>query len=543
MTEPTVSEADDQSGTSQSGTTIHSMSNREQQNNTQAATLAGRRRVGLPDVEEAYSYGVFDGRLNVPPEYFVEYVHQTVEVEYTDAQTVILFRNRERAKDIAKLEATKGTAENTLQDTRRELEEIKTERKELTERRANMSRGSLFFGLLFTVVGVMFVVGDIVITKTTVADGLRIIDKPEILIDTTDAYGYPNMLAQFQERGESTAFYSTLQYLTAYEGTLFALALAFLSVLLKPVYDRLFEEPYLEATDEKSEAAEKSRTRMTGVQIGITALVVATLCCLGMYRTTVYQANQKMESLNRDLGKLRESKGIGVEQTRDSLEALYREANDSKTESGWMTPSFVLTGVLMAIAGAVCLGIGSKHLQYWYHHRFKAWMRANQVEWDRRIQTKNLKEVHTEIGGYKAEVARLKASDASPDSLAQGASAIDEELSILKRKYDARKKQLEAAYLDGHSRGQVELEMETEAARKQQTAFKPETTQGQTGSLQTGGDGQVEEDEQPEGLEMTPEDGGKKNLKWGRRPYRELRKQIRLTGGLDKPSAETEDDR
>jgi hypothetical protein len=205
------------------------------------------------------------------------------------------------------------------------LNEEETER--LREKRQRTETSYAFLaGLLYLVAGVLFVGGDLIISHEIVAYALNIRNNVE-------AWS-------------------------------FAVGLAMLSVLLKPAYERLIEQPYL------ADETPKARRNYAWFIGGLVVFTIATMFVLGWFRYEAYKTDKLKQEINKTI------RNIQLQQTdagaAGAVGQVDRELqkmdvlNQNLVTSGWALLSFVLTGILFAIAGAVCLGLAFPVLQsYW----------------------------------------------------------------------------------------------------------------------------------------------------------------------------------
>lgn len=180
---------------------------------------------------------------------------------------------------------------------------------------------SIFMGMVFFLAGWVFILGDLIISHEIVAYALQI-------------------------RGK-------------FESWAFAVGLALLSLLLKPAYDHWIEKPSVPGT-------KGSSFKMFHVLIAL--LTLSTLGVLGWFRFEAYQVEQRKVEINRQLRQLQiqlESPELGdasasIQQKMDQLGQLTMSLVDSP-KALW---AFVLSGILFALAGAICLGMSVPVLQY-----------------------------------------------------------------------------------------------------------------------------------------------------------------------------------
>lgn len=221
------------------------------------------------------------------------------------------------------------------------------------KRNNNESPYSLLAGILYLFAGVAFVTGDLIISHEIVAYALNIRDN--------------------------------------YEAWAFAVGLAMLSVLLKPAYDRLVEQPYL------NQYSEKTKRTYAIFQGFLLVFSVATMLILGWFRYEAYKTDKLKESINKQIKAMQLSNqsidptaatptdNQAIIQKMDEQLKAYDKLNIDLVNSPWALMSFVLSGILFAVAGAICLGIAFPILQaYWYR-----WLQAGPAL--RRIKKRNLK--------------------------------------------------------------------------------------------------------------------------------------------------------
>ncbi len=195
-------------------------------------------------------------------------------------------------------------------------------------------------GLIYLLAGITFIIGDLIISHEIVAYALNIKNN--------------------------------------FHAWAFAFGLASVSILLKPAYDRLIEQPYLKNQDVKTR-------RLHGVfQAILVFIAVATLGILGYFRYESYRVSELKKGINQEIKALKqqnvplfegqvEAINPALNQEVESKLKAFNDLNISLVNSKWALMSFILSGILFAIAGAICLGIAFPSLQvYW-----KRWFRYN----------------------------------------------------------------------------------------------------------------------------------------------------------------------
>lgn len=220
------------------------------------------------------------------------------------------------------------------------------------KRNRNESPYSLFAGILYLLAGIAFVTGDLIISHEIVAYALNIRNN--------------------------------------YEAWAFAIGLAMLSVLLKPAYDRLVEQPYI------NEYSPKTKRTYAIFQGFLVTFSVITMLILGWFRYEAYKTEKLKDSINQQIKTMQINSqpmdptavnladNQALIQKMDEKLKAYDKLNIDLVNSPWALMSFILSGVLFAIAGAICLGISFPIMQaYWYN-----WLQAGPTI--RRIKKRNL---------------------------------------------------------------------------------------------------------------------------------------------------------
>lgn len=212
------------------------------------------------------------------------------------------------------------------------------DRDSLRERRTKAAPDySLLAGLLFLVAGISFLAGDLIISHEIVAYALNI-------RNTNEAWA-------------------------------FAVGLAMVSILLKPAYDRLIEQPYQENPRQNGRRYERFK-------ITLSIFSVLTLAVLGWFRYEAYRTDQLKAAINKSVRQLQ----LNTDPTATTpvlspamLSKIEKQLSESSelnlalVNSPWALLSFVLSGILFALAGAVCLGIALPVLSaFWFR-----WLQAD----------------------------------------------------------------------------------------------------------------------------------------------------------------------
>jgi hypothetical protein len=299
------------------------------------------------DFEHGYTTGVeqvdkttYEGYLSSHVSY--EWLQKRIEekrteVEKIDAEISETKQKRKSAFDkLQEFVSGESVASKNVGYVQDKIDALKA-KINLLEIRRNKTESpySLLAGVLYLLAGAAFIAGDLIISHEIVAYALNIRDN--------------------------------------FEAWAFAVGLAMLSVLLKPAYERLVEQPYL--TDYNA----KTKRVYAIFQGFLLAFAVGTMLILGWFRYEAYRTDKLKEGINKQIKTLQinaqpldataaqsvDNQAI-IKQMDDQMKA-YDKLNLELVNSPWALASFVLSGVLFALAGAICLGIAFPILQsYWY---------------------------------------------------------------------------------------------------------------------------------------------------------------------------------
>ncbi|GAB4015844.1 AAA family ATPase [Spirosoma koreense] len=243
---------------------------------------------------------------------------------------------------------------------------LEADRDNLRERRTKAAPDySLLAGLLFLIAGISFLAGDLIISHEIVAYALNI-------RNTNEAWA-------------------------------FAVGLAMVSILLKPAYDRLIEKPY-------QENPAQNQTKYQRFKIALAVFSVLTLAVLGWFRYEAYRTDQLKAAINKSVRQLQ----LNTDPTAatqvlspSTLSKIEKQLNESSelnlalVNSPWALLSFVLSGILFALAGAVCLGIALPVLSaFWFR-----WLQADIKLWKLR---RRIKRITNEINPLEAQLAEQR---------------------------------------------------------------------------------------------------------------------------------------
>ncbi|HEV7348518.1 hypothetical protein [Telluribacter sp.] len=237
-----------------------------------------------------------------------------------------------------------------LEDTLATTDQRSQTLREKREKAANDY--SLLAGIIFLAAGISFILGDLIISHEIVAYALNI-------RNSTEAWA-------------------------------FAIGLAMVSILLKPAYDRLIEGPY--HTDDSPRAKKRYGT----FKVVLAVFAIGTLLVLGWFRYEAYRTDKLKEAINKSVKNLQlnavdplTGAPINSPELTNKIEQALRNSDNLNLDlvnSPWALLSFVLSGVLFAIAGAVSLGMALPILQgFWYR-----WLQIDPHLWKLKRRRKRI---------------------------------------------------------------------------------------------------------------------------------------------------------
>jgi uncharacterized protein YaiL (DUF2058 family) len=330
-----------------------------------------------PDFRHGYTSGVegvsrenYEGYLSsrVNSDWLAERIEQKqTELAGTERQlTEATNARRETYADLQNYALQVERLAKQVEHREADRQALIADRDQLRERRMKASPDySLLAGLLFLIAGVSFLAGDLIISHEIVAYALNI-------RNTNEAWA-------------------------------FAVGLAMVSILLKPAYDRLIEQPY-------QEDPVANRSKYERFKITLAVFSVLTLAVLGWFRYEAYRTDQLKAAINKSVRQLQlNTDPTATTQTLDAvtLSKIEKQLSESSelnlalVNSPWALLSFVLSGILFALAGAVCLGIALPVLAaFWFR-----WLQADIKLWKLR---RRLKRMDTDLEPLLAQLAEQR---------------------------------------------------------------------------------------------------------------------------------------
>lgn len=299
----------------------------------------------------------------------------------------------------------------------------------LEERAGLRHKYSLLAGILFFVAGFVFIAGDLIISHEIVAYALNI--KNNI------------------------------------EAWSFAVGLAMVSVLLKPAYDRLIEIPYNQS---KSRRAKAIYVVFKMLMVGFT---IATLLVLGFFRYEAYKTDRLKQSLAQRILQLQASDELSGQQLQE-LESLSAQAGalDNQLVGSRMgLLSFVLSGVLFAVAGAVCLGISFPVLVAYTRLWFQIPWRLKKLQKIKQEKQAVVEQLEQTVSQTRSQLDALQQQlqmTERPEQLIREIKDIEGRLALIEEELHRHRLEERIYRLNhGYEQGQVSLQHEQARVRQQ----------------------------------------------------------------------------
>ncbi len=388
-----------------------------------------------------YQHGYTSGIENLSREAYEGYLSSQVSHEWVAERLI------EKKSELNTLEATRqdtlgkrkgafdamqehllglNQTSKRTQEIQSRVTETEQETESLKQKRTNAATHySLLAGFIFLAAGLSFLFGDLIISHEIVAYALNI-----------------------RNSNEAWAF---------------AVGLAMVSILLKPAYDRLIEGPY------QTDDSPRIKKRYGRFKVILAVFAIGTLLVLGWFRYEAYRTDKLKEAINKSIKNLQlnavdplTGAPINSPELTNKIEQALRDSDNVSmmlVNSPWALLSFVLSGVLFAIAGAVSLGLALPVLQsFWYR-----WLQIDPRLWRLRRRRKKLVKELTELEKVLAQQMvqkNIMENDLSVlpqlDELKEQERALRKEIADLEeeRKLALTDSRINA-YNDGHARGEV----------------------------------------------------------------------------------------
>jgi septal ring factor EnvC (AmiA/AmiB activator) len=173
---------------------------------------------------------------------------------------------------------------------------------------------------------------------------------------------------------------------------------------------------------------------------------------LGAFRSAAFATSSRIQQLTAKLTEA--SDPATIQQIQSQIRALQQNLIDGPL-AYW---AFALSGVLFAVAGAVCLGIGLKHLRGAYHLRYRLYRAHRRYRQRYDALTDSLDALNDQIPECRATIRRHRQALSDTDSL-DVLRERHEELrsrrrSLRDERAEVRSRRLRALYRHGHDRAE-----------------------------------------------------------------------------------------
>lgn len=141
------------------------------------------------------------------------------------------------------------------------------------------------------------------------------------------------------------------------ESWLFAFALAFVAFVFKPAFDRILEKNYHDPV---------VRKRNHIFLVGVAAFALLTLTVMGFFRGQTDAERNQLKDLRNELTTIQDQADVNdddsqtesLKATLTSKEAEIKQKQDNIIENGFRLWIFILSSILFAVSGTICLSIG-----------------------------------------------------------------------------------------------------------------------------------------------------------------------------------------
>ncbi len=305
--------------------------------------------------------------------------------------------------------------EQQAENLRKNAQQAVEEKEQLRELRKKTRNDNPFLiGLFYVLAGLLFITGDLIISKDIVAY----------------AFGFKG-----------------------FEAWSFAGGLAALSLLLKPAYERLIEHYYQEG----------NQRRYIYFKMVLIFFAIMTMAVLGLYRYDAFRVDKMKAFLNTEATYLQSGAGTNSPTLIAKLDSLRRQRiqlNEELLNDPWGAWSFVLTGILFAVSGAVCLGVGTPIVQTYWKRWVQIPIRIGQMKRAEKRSLKELEKVEVQLADEKAKKAISESHLAmftKPEELQSEIKILRAEIREIEDQqslYDVERRI--SHYNDGYAHGKIE---------------------------------------------------------------------------------------
>lgn len=377
-----------------------------------------------------FSRGLENGKLDLDKKYYESFLSSQVlynqslekaqsrKAELAQLENELASAQKESAQWVEKVQLHAHQIplkEQQAERLRQAAWQASEEKEQLRElRKKTRNENPFLIGLFYVLAGLLFITGDLIISKDIVAY----------------AFGFKG-----------------------FEAWSFAGGLAALSLLLKPAYERLIEHYYQEG----------NQRRYIYFKIGLLSFAITTMAVLGLYRYDAFRVDKMKAFLNNEATYLQSGAGTNSPTLIAKLDSLRRQRiqlNEELLNDPWGAWSFVLTGILFAVSGAVCLGVGTPIVQTYWKRWVQIPIRVGQMKRAEKRSLKALEKVEIQLSEEKAQKAISEnhlAMFSKPEELQSEIKTIRAELREIADQqslYDVERRV--SHYNDGYVRGKID---------------------------------------------------------------------------------------
>ena len=418
---------------------------------------------------DLYEHGLTNGILKVPKENFEAYIRETQlqkqnlaeleaiqisleqkEREWQQLQNKTLELKTQVIDNEAKVSVEQEQLKRLNADNAAAQEQFK---QQSNERSSLAPPYSWVPAVLYLLAGIVFITADVSITHDIVSWGL-------------DMQGA--------------------------EAWIFAVGLAALAFLVKPAIDRIVEKPYRTGANVKINHA---------VLVGLCVAAMVTLGILGYFRGQADKLKNNKLQLNNTKNQLLEKQNrepvaaerFKLEQQIVAVEKQIQELQGQLIDNWARVASFVLSSVLFAFAGAVCLGIAFPAIDMLFRKQVVLPRNLRRISAKQQQIREALQQSEQEVAQHKAQAQRAQVELSllpSPEELKGDIKELKISQEQAEANIYAHKSASETGYYsDGYEQGKsfaVEGSLGYPAADLKERVFKnavaSQTQNGENGS-------------------------------------------------------------
>jgi len=225
---------------------------------------------------------------------------------------------------------------------------------------------------------------------------------------------------------------------------IFATGLAFTAFLIKPAVDRLLEKPF-------QSAGFKLTKIYKCVLLSLTVLGLIMLCFLGKFRSDSEIAKGQLDDISNQMDKWSPTSSQYIQ-----LQDQYHEIQKSLDNNSMGQKGLILSGMLFALGGAICLSIAFGSLKHLINRYWILPVRIRHLQKEAKVLGQEIASLRTEHTTTKTEEEktgkRLLANEVY--SLRDELKKLqDERSTLLAEFYEAQYNKERALYLDGKNKG------------------------------------------------------------------------------------------